>query len=113
MRTVLRDDFMDRLIDEGLAKGFAIGLAKGRAEMLLLLLDSRFVVPANIRGRVGACTDAAQIRTWFKRTLNASSLDEVFAKLWIRRSPRAAMEPARDETTGISVAGATEIPSKP
>ena len=85
MKTVLKDDFMDGLIEEGLAKGLAKGLekgvAKGRAEMLLDLLETRFGVPANVRERVDACTDAAQIRTWFRRALNASSLDEVFAKL--------------------------------
>ena len=77
MTTVLKDDFMDGLIAEGLAKG----LAKGRAEMLLDLLETRFTVPANTRKYVKACTDTAQIKTWFKRAITATTLDEVFAEL--------------------------------
>jgi hypothetical protein len=89
MTTVLKDDFMDGLIAEGLEKGMergmekglAKGLAKGRTEMLLDLLDARFTVPANIRKRVEACTDTARIKTWFKRAITATTLDEVFAEL--------------------------------
>jgi hypothetical protein len=73
MKTVLKDDFMDGLIEEG--------IEKGRAEMLLDLLEKRFTVPAKIRKRVAACTDTDQIKAWFDRAISASSLDEVFAKL--------------------------------
>lgn len=95
MRTlpVLKDEFFDGLIEEGLAKGLeqgleqglakglAKGLAQGRAEMLLKLLDKRFTVPASIRRRVTKCDDDAQINAWFDRAVVAQSLDEVFAKL--------------------------------
>jgi hypothetical protein len=76
MTTVLKDDFMDGLI--------AKGRTEGRTEMLLDLLDTRFTVPANIRKRVNACTDPAQIKTWFKRAITATTLDEVFAELQAR-----------------------------
>jgi hypothetical protein len=49
--------------------------------MLLELLETRFVVPASTRERIEGCTDAAQIKAWFKRAVSAPSLDEVFAEL--------------------------------
>ncbi len=73
MKTVLKDDFIDGWIEEG--------IKEGRAEMLLELLETRFVVPASTRKRIEVCTDAAQIKTWFKRAVSAPSLDEVFAEL--------------------------------
>lgn len=87
MRTlpVLKDEFFDGLIEEGLAKGLEQGLEQGRlekgSEMLLKLLDKRFTVPASIRRRVTKCDDDAQINAWFDRAVNAPSLDAVFAKL--------------------------------
>jgi hypothetical protein len=70
MRTVLKDDFMDGLLDQG-------GLRKAR-QMILQLLDKRFGVPDDIRERIETCTDTARIDTWFDRAITATSLDEVF-----------------------------------
>jgi hypothetical protein len=89
MKTVLKDAFIDGWIDEGLSQGRSQGLSQGlsqgrsqgRAEMLLELLEERFSVPAGTRERIEACTDTVQVKTWFKRAINASSLDEVFAEL--------------------------------
>jgi hypothetical protein len=84
MRTVIKDDFMDGLLDQG--------RAEGRVEMLLLLLGKRFRVPVGVRDGIKACTDATQIDTWFDRAITATSLEEVFAELpgWqpmLRRPP--------------------------
>lgn len=67
MKTVLKDAFVDGWLN------------RGRAEMLLALLEMRFSVPDDIRKRVEGCDDAEQIMTWFKRVPAAASLDEVFA----------------------------------
>jgi hypothetical protein len=71
LKTVLKDAFVDGWLN------------RGRAEMLLELLEMRFSVSADIRKRVEECTDTEQIKTWFKRVPSATSLDEVFAELWI------------------------------
>lgn len=80
MRSELKDAFVDGLLDQGRAEG----RAQGRAEMLLQLLSTRFTLTGSIRDRVKACTDTAQIGTWFDRAITAKSLDEVFARLQSR-----------------------------
>ena len=72
MKPVLKDALIDGWIEQG--------LAQGRAEMLLMLMEMRFNVPDDIRKRVEGCNDSDQIKTWSKRVLTASSIDEVFAK---------------------------------
>ena len=84
MKTVLKDDFIDGWIEEG--------LKAGRAEMLLELLETRFVVPASTRKRIEGCTDATQIKAWFKRAVSAPSLDEVFAELQYARLAAAKVK---------------------
>jgi len=83
MSTVIKDPFMDRLIAKGeaigIARGEAIGKAVEAARMLLRYLDSRFDVPENRRQQVQDCTDAARIEAWFDRALTATTLDQVFA----------------------------------
>ena len=103
MSTVIKDPFMDRLIAKGEAigmakgeargeaigmakgeaKGEAIGMAKGKAveaaRLLLHYLDSRFDVPASRRNQIQDCTDTSRIETWFDRAFTATTLDEVFA----------------------------------
>jgi hypothetical protein len=80
MRIELKDPFVDGLIEQGLEQGRKQGLSEGCAEMFLELLDARFSVPDSTRERIEACTDTGQVKTWFKRAINASSLDEVFAE---------------------------------
>jgi hypothetical protein len=75
MSTVIKDQFMDRLI----AKGEAIGKVAGEASLLLRYLDSRFDVPDNRRKQVEKCTDANRIEAWFDQALTATTLDQVFA----------------------------------
>jgi hypothetical protein len=50
-------------------------------QMVLELLGMRFSVPDDVRGRVNACTDTAMLNAWFRRAVNAASLDEVFTDL--------------------------------
>jgi hypothetical protein len=69
MRIELKDTFIDGWFN------------KGRAEMLLQLLETRFSVPDRTRRRVEKCNDETRLKTWFQRAINASSLDEVFTEL--------------------------------
>ena len=82
MKTVFKDAFMDGLLDQGRTEGRAQGRAQGSVQtarqMVLELLAMRFSVPDDIRGRVSACTDTAMLDAWFRRAVNAVSLDEVF-----------------------------------
>ena len=66
MKTVLKDAFVDGLLNQG------------RAEMLLEFLEMRFNVPDDIRKRVERCDDEEQIKTWARRGPTAASVDEVF-----------------------------------
>jgi hypothetical protein len=77
MKTVFKDPWVDGLVTQGLEQG----LKKGRAEMLLDLLEMRFSVPDDIREQVETCADTTQIKTWFRRAFSAASLDGVFAEL--------------------------------
>jgi hypothetical protein len=74
LRTVLKDPFVDGLLDQGRIEG----IAKGEAKMLLRVLDARFDVPAAVRSKVAACTDTGQIEIWFDCALTAATIDEIF-----------------------------------
>jgi hypothetical protein len=70
MKTVIKDPFMDGLIDRG--------KAIEAASMLLRYLEARWDVPESIRQRVTDCTETAQLEAWFDSAIPAKSLDEVF-----------------------------------
>jgi hypothetical protein len=56
------------------------GIAEGKAEDVLRLLDGRHLAPSKEqRQLVTSCTDAAQLNLWFDRAITAASADEVFA----------------------------------
>jgi hypothetical protein len=56
------------------------GIAEGKAEAVLRLLDARHLVPSQEqRDRVTSCTDAAQLNLWFDRAITAGTAAEVFA----------------------------------
>jgi flagellar biosynthesis/type III secretory pathway protein FliH len=91
MTTKYKDDFIDRWLAEGEAKGKAEGEAKGKAEgeakgkaegeahMILRVLSARGLqVPADIRERVLACADTSQLETWGDRAATAATIDDVF-----------------------------------
>lgn len=62
------------------AQGEAEGEAKGRAAMLLRVLDRRGLAVSNEqRALIEACQDAARIERWLDRALEATSTDEVLS----------------------------------
>ena len=72
--------FIERMVDEGEAKGKAEGEAKGKAEAVLKLLDRRGLAPSQAqRQKVTSCSDTAQLDVWFDRAITAATADEVFA----------------------------------
>jgi hypothetical protein len=80
MRTVIKDKFMDGLIDQGRAEGRVEGRVEGEAHLLLRILATRgFSVPDAVRYRVTSCTDTAQLEAWADRAVTSAGLDEIFA----------------------------------
>lgn len=65
---------------EGIAEGEAKGLLKGKADILLKLLQLKgLVLDAEQRQRVLDCRDEALLDLWAGRILTATRLDQVFA----------------------------------
>ncbi len=63
----------------GLSKGRAEGRAEGKAELILRLLTRRFGTPPDwVAPRLQEATPD-QLDTWFERTLDATTLAEVFS----------------------------------
>jgi hypothetical protein len=81
LATVLHDEFVDGLLDQGRAKGEA-------AMLLRVLAAPGFTVPDDIRQRIQSCTDLAQIETCGERAVTANSLDEIFTA-WTPSSSRS------------------------
>jgi hypothetical protein len=76
-RSEYQKTFVERIYDQGEAKGEA----KGKAEALLRLLDKRgLALSDEQQKRVGDCTETAQLDLWFDRAITASSTAEVFAE---------------------------------
>jgi hypothetical protein len=64
--------FVERIHDQG--------IAEGKAEAVLKLLDARRLVPTTEqRQQVASCTDAVQLDLWFDRAITAGTAAEVFA----------------------------------
>jgi hypothetical protein len=64
--------FVERIHDQG--------IAEGKAEAVLKLLDARHLAPSQEqRQRVTSCTDSAQLDLWFDRAITAGTAAEVFA----------------------------------
>jgi predicted transposase YdaD len=63
---------------EGKAKGKAEGKAEGEATAVLTVLDTRGVpVPDAVRERILACADLAQLETWLRRAVTATTAADV------------------------------------
>ncbi|WP_131757042.1 hypothetical protein [Actinomadura fibrosa] len=61
------------------ARGQAEGEAKGKAEAVLRVLNTRGVhVPSDVRSRITACTDQTQLDTLLDRALTATTTDDLF-----------------------------------
>lgn len=68
---LFKDDFIDRIKEEG--------RAEGQASMVLRILAARgFDVPGRVRERVLSCTDPGQLENWADKAVTASSLEAVF-----------------------------------
>lgn len=68
-------EFQSDFVKKYLAKGEATGEAKA----LLAVLEARGVrVSDEIRARVLACGDAAQLATWLRKAATATTVDQVF-----------------------------------
>ena len=60
------------------ARSRAEGEAKGEGRSVLTVLDARGVsVPDAVREQILACTDLAQLDTWLRRAVTATTADEV------------------------------------
>jgi hypothetical protein len=60
------------------ADGEASGEARGEGRAVLTVLDARGVtVPAAAREQILACADLAQLDTWLRRAVTATTADEV------------------------------------
>jgi predicted transposase YdaD len=64
---------------EGKAEGRAEGKAEGKAEDVLQLLEARSVaVGDEVRARILACRDLAQLEQWLLRAATVTTVDELF-----------------------------------
>jgi hypothetical protein len=62
----------------GEARGEARGKAQGEGQAVLTVLDTRGVpVPDAVREQILACTDLAQLDTWLRRAVTATTADDV------------------------------------
>jgi hypothetical protein len=70
-------DMTASLAEELIQQGEARGMAKGRAEGIILVLKTRFnSVPEKIQKRVRACFNPEQLETWIRLAASCQSLEE-------------------------------------
>ncbi|MET8687460.1 hypothetical protein ABZV77_24915 [Streptomyces sp. NPDC004732] len=68
------------LAEEKYLEGEAEGMAKGKAEALLIFLEQRQVpIPDSARDRINACTDLHTLDHWLTRALTVAHADDLFA----------------------------------
>jgi hypothetical protein len=80
MTLEFKDDFIERIKEEGRAEGRAEARAQGPAAMFLRILTVRGLeVPNHIRERVLACTDLKQLEAWADKAVTATSVQDVFS----------------------------------
>jgi hypothetical protein len=75
-KTVIKDPFIDGLIEEGRTKGEARG---GANAILLVLAARKLNVTAAQRERIMGCTDLAQLNDWITRAATAPKVSDLFA----------------------------------
>jgi hypothetical protein len=74
-----QSEFAKKHQAKGRAEGEAKGEAKGRAEALLSVLQARGLrVSDEVRARILACTDVAQLDAWVRKAVAVTSVDELF-----------------------------------
>jgi hypothetical protein len=74
-----------KALEEALQTKFRVpiiddAIDKATADMLLLILNERFTVPAETRAKVEKCRSIDRLKNWARRALTAQSLDDVFAE---------------------------------
>jgi hypothetical protein len=83
-----KDDWVESLVNEGLARGLEQGLARGEAKgavqakitAIMKVLAVRDLHPTKKQlARVAECTDPATLDRWFDRSLIAANAAEAFA----------------------------------
>ncbi|NMO16769.1 transposase [Pyxidicoccus fallax] len=76
---VLEEQLIEKVLQEGLARGRKEGILRERAESILRVLTARGVQVDNAsRQRILTCADAATLDRWFDKALNATTLSSVF-----------------------------------
>jgi hypothetical protein len=80
LEEALQTKFRVPIIDNAIDKAIAQGIEQGEADMLLLILDERFTVPAETRTKVEKCRSIDRLKNWARRALTAKSIDDVFAE---------------------------------
>jgi hypothetical protein len=69
-----------QFLDEGLRRAHADGTAKGRAEDVLAILETRgFDVDAEQRGRILSCTDIPTLNRWLRAAVTCADVEALFA----------------------------------
>lgn len=72
-------EWAELVLPKTTAKNRAEGKAEGKAESLFVILGARGIaVPDDVRERIAACTDPAQLDTWTARAATAMKIDELF-----------------------------------
>jgi hypothetical protein len=71
MKTVIKDPFIDGLIEQG--------MAEGESDAVLRVLDARGLKPtAAERERITTCTDLDELRAWITRAVTAQEVSDIF-----------------------------------
>jgi predicted transposase YdaD len=103
MKTVIKDDFIDGITEEGLTRGIQQGIERGiqqgiergiqqgvvqgmaegrvagEADAILRVLDARGLkVSAVQRKRIIGCTDLEQLQEWITRAVTAAKVADIF-----------------------------------
>jgi hypothetical protein len=77
-----QSDFARRYVAQGRAEGEAAGEATGRAHALLTVLAARGLdVPEDVRARITACTELAQLDAWLARAVTAATAADVVREI--------------------------------
>jgi hypothetical protein len=78
MTTTAGNKYYSDAFRKAFADGEASGEARGEGRAVLTVLDARGVtVPAAAREQILACADLAQLDTWLRRAVTATTADEV------------------------------------
>jgi len=70
-----RSEFMNRVLDHGVAKGEALG----EATAVILVLETRGIkVGDGDRAAILECTDTDRLQEWIRKAATAETIEDVF-----------------------------------